>query len=144
MSGKKCNNIHIGKQNVECPALTVNGTKMKNSRQETYLGDIIHNSASNKPNIEKRKAKGYGIISEILAIVNEVPLGHWKIQAGLSLRQAMLINGILYNSEAWHGVAKKDIIPLEKVDEALLRGLLQAHSKIPLEALYMETKSIPI
>ena len=41
-------------------------------------------------------------------------------------------------------MAKKDIIPLEKVDEALLRGLLQAHSKIPLEALYMETKSIPI
>ena len=29
-------------------------------------------------------------------------------------------------------------------DEALLRGVLGAHPKIPLEALYLETKSIPI
>ena len=82
--------------------------------------------------------------SEILAIVNEVPLAHWKVEAGLNLRQAMLVNGTLFNSEAWHGVTKKDIILLEKVDEALLRGLLTAHSKVPLEALYLETKSIPL
>ena len=144
LSKKKCHNIHIGKQNMECPALVVHESKMENSSQETYLGDIVHQSGSIKPNIDKRKARGYGITSEVLAIVSEVPLAHWKIQAGLSLRQAMLVNGILYNSEAWHGLARKDIIPLEKVDEALLRGLLQAHSKIPLEALYLETKSIPI
>ena len=82
--------------------------------------------------------------SEILAIVNEVPLAHWKVEAGLNLRQAMLVNGTLFNSEAWHGVTKKDIILLEKVDEALLRGLLTAHSKVPLEALYLETKSVPL
>ena len=66
------------------------------------------------------------------------------MEAGLRLRQAMLINGILYNSEAWHNVNDKDVNILEKVDEALLRGLLQAHPKIPLEALYLETKCIPI
>ena len=117
---------------------------MKNSKQETYLGDIIHESGSIKPNIEKRKSKGYGITSNILAIVNEIPLAQWRAEAGLNLRQAMLVNGTLFNSEAWHGVTKKDIILLEKVDESLLRGLLQAHPKIPLEALFLETKSIPI
>ena len=66
------------------------------------------------------------------------------MEAGLRLRQAMLINGILFNTEAWHSVNVKDVIELEKVDETLLRGLLQAHPKIPLEALYLETKSIPI
>ena len=34
----------------------------------------------------------------------------------------MLINGILYNSEAWHGVSTADVAALERVDEALLRG----------------------
>ena len=144
LSKKKCHNIHIGKQNVKCPALKVHGNKMENSTQERYLGDIVHNSGTNKASIDKRKSRGYGITSEILAIVNEIPLAHLKIQAGLSLRQAMLANGILFNSEAWHGVTKKDIITLEKVDEALLRGLLQAHSKIPLEALFLETKSVPL
>ena len=56
----------------------------------------------------------------------------------------MLLNGILYNSEAWQGPDTKKIILLEKVDEALLRGILGAHPKIPLEALYLETRSIPI
>ena len=66
------------------------------------------------------------------------------MQAGLTLRQAMFVNGTLFNSEAWHNVEDKDILPLEKVDEALLRGLLQAHSKTPIEALYLETNSLPV
>ena len=68
---------------------------------------------------------------------------HWKSKAGLLLRQAMLVNGTLYNSEAWHNISNKDMIVMEKVDEALLRGLLSAHSKTPLEALYLETNSVP-
>ena len=91
-----------------------------------------------------KQAKGYGIINNILAIVNEVPLGQWKVDAGLRLRQAMLVNGVLFNSEAWHNVSMNDLILLEKVDEALLRGLVNGHAKIPLEALFLETSSIPI
>ena len=64
--------------------------------------------------------------------------------AGLRLRQAMFVNGILHNSEAWQGIKEKDLLVFEKADEALLRGILGAHPKIPLEALYLETKSIPI
>ena len=144
LSRNKSHNVHIGKQSKECPLLKVHENIMEQSSKETYLGDVIDKSGNVKPNIEGRKAKGYGIISNILAIVNEVPLGHWKIEAGLRLRQAMLVNGILFNSEAWHGISQKDIAPLEKVDEALLRGLLKAHSKIPIEALYLETGAIPI
>ena len=109
---------------------------MENSNQEKYLGDVIDKSGKAKYNIEKRKSKGFGIISNILAIINEIPLSQWKVMAGLRMRQAMLLNGILYNSEAWHGISEKDISVLEKVDEALLRGILSAHPKIPLEALF--------
>ena len=144
LSSKKCSNVHIGRGKLECHTLKVHGQVMKNSNQETYLGDLIDKSGKARTNIEKRKSKGYGIIANILAIINEIPLAHWKIEAGLKLRQAMLINGILYNSEAWQGIDEKDMILLEKVDEALLRGILTAHPKIPLEALYLETKSVPI
>ena len=60
---------------------------------------------------------------------------------GLKLRQAMLINGILFNSEVWH---VEHVKALEKVDEHLLRSLLQCHSKTPLEFLFLETGSVPI
>ena len=56
----------------------------------------------------------------------------------------MMLNGILFNSEAWHNVSQNDLTLLEKVDEALLQGLLNAHAKIPLEAMFLETSSIPI
>ena len=52
--------------------------------------------------IEERKNRGYGIVSEILAIIEEIPLGKYRMEIGLKLRQAMLLNGMLFNSEAWH------------------------------------------
>ena len=58
-----------------------------------------------------------------MAIINEIPLSHWKVEAGLKLRQAMLINGIMYNSQPWQGIQEKDISLLEKVDDSLFRGV---------------------
>ena len=144
LSKTKCHNIHIGNQQTECPRLKINGQQMNDSKAETYLGDTIENNTKQKANIEKRKSKGYGIVNDILAIVNEIPLSHWRIQAGLLLRQAMFVNGTLFNSEAWHSINNKDILVMERVDEALLRGLLVAHSKTPIEALYLETNSVPL
>ena len=144
LSKTKCHNIHIGNQKQECPTLLIDGVKMDNSKQEIYLGDVIDDSGKAKINIEKRKVKGLGAVNDILVITNEVPLAHWKIVAGLRLRQAMLINGIMHNSETWHDIDDKDIIPWEKVDEALLRGLVSAQAKTPIEALYLETNSLSI
>ena len=62
-----------------------------------------------KPTILSRISKGYGAISNILAITNEVPLAHWRIEAGLKLRQAMFLNGTLFNSEAWQGISPGEI-----------------------------------
>ena len=33
---------------------------------------------------------------------------------------------------------------MKRIDQTLLRGVLSAHPKIPTEALYLETKSLPI
>ena len=74
----------------------------------------------------------------------EIPLGSYKMEIGLRLRQAILLNGILFNSEAWHGVSEIEVKMLETVDEALIRGLVNGHSKTPLEFLYLEAGAIPI
>ena len=54
-----------------------------------------------------------------------------------------IVNGILYNSEAWHGITDVDIARIEKVDEHLLRKLLKSHSKTPIEFLHLETEQFP-
>ena len=62
-------------------------------------------------------------MAEILAILSEIPLGKYKMEIGLKLRQAMLINGLLFISEAWHDVNEAEMKSLESVDEHLLRSL---------------------
>ena len=144
LSDKKCSKIHIGRSKLKCHQLKVHEKQMKNSDQEKYLGDQICKDAKVKATIEDRVKKGYGIVSEINAILDEIPLGKYRVEMGLKLRQAMLVNGILFNSEAWQGIDKDDIKHLEKIDELLLRSLMGSHQKTPLEFLYLETGSLPI
>ena len=83
-------------------------------------------------------------MAEILAILEEIPLGQHKMEIGLELRQAMLLNGMLFNSEVWHSISENEIKMLEKVDEHLLRSLVKGHSKTPLEFLFLEAGATPI
>ena len=140
-SETKCHRIHLGKPNrnpSNCPELKVHTEVMKNSAKEKYLGDIISNKGTIKATIEERKAKGYATVAEILAILKDIPLGQHKLEIGLQLRQAMFLNGVLFNSEAWHDVSDDDLKALETIDEHLLRSLVDGHAKAPLEFLYLE------
>ena len=82
---------------------------MKDSNQEKYLGDLINSTGTIRSTIEQRKSKGFGIVNEIISILDEIPLGRYRLEIGLRLRQAMLVNGMLYNSEAWHSVSESEI-----------------------------------
>ena len=79
-----------------------------------------------------------------MSILEENPLGSHRMEIGLHLRQAMLLNGILYNSEVWHSLSEAEVNSLERVDEHLLRALVKAHSKTPVEFLYLESGAVPI
>ena len=136
LSKKKCHKIHIGKHHRECADLIVHGDIMSESKSEKYLGDIVHNSASIKPNLAQRLSRGWGKVSEILAIVKEAPLGHHRVMAGLILRKALLHNTMLLNSEAWHSFNLGQVKAIERIDEALIRGLVQGHSNIAIPALF--------
>ena len=52
-----------------------------------------------------------------------MPFGRYRVEADLKLRNAMFLNGILTNSEVWHGINDEDIGKLEEVDECLLRKI---------------------
>ena len=117
---------------------------MKEAKRETYLGDIVYQTGKLNATIDKRVSKSNGIKTEIVSIINEIPFGNHRVEVALKLREAMLLNGIPFNSKAWHGVTSAQIVKLEKVDEALLREILQAHRKTPTEFLYLETGTVPL
>ena len=78
---------------------------METTKCEKYL---TSQSGKNRENVKARRAKGFGLSSEILSVLEEVPLGRYRIEIGLKLRQAMFINGILYNSEAWENITEEE------------------------------------
>ena len=117
---------------------------MKEASEVKYLGDILNSHGNPKATISERINRGYAICGQIFALLRDIPLGSLRVQIGLELRKAWLVNGIIFNSEVWHSVTDSDIAPFVEIDKYLLKGLLTAHAKTPLEHIYLETAALPI
>ena len=141
---KKCHKMHIGQKTTLCTDMRVhnkNGAKVLNDK---YVGDIISSDGSNSDKVKERCDKGFGIINDIISILEELPLGPFHIPTGLKLREAMLLNGLIFNSESWHNLTEDEIKKLSLIDEQLLRKILKAPAKTCKEALFLETGCQPI
>ena len=49
-------------------------------------------------------------MAEFSSIIKEIPFGKYRLEVAMKIREAMLIYGILYNNDAWHGFTDKQII----------------------------------
>ena len=113
----KCARVHISKSKCgDCPELLVNGKPIKESHSEKYLGDFVTTSANAATTLQDRKRKGYGILGEMKAILEDIPLGNKRLETGLTLREAWFLNGTLYNSEVWGAYNKSDLNDLDILD----------------------------
>ena len=112
--------------------------------EDTYLGDVVRVDGKNSSNIQNRVAKGLGIISKIMNILETVSFGKSYFKIALSLREAHFLNGILSNSDVWYGVTKIEVEEIESVDRLLLRRILSVPESTCTEALYLETGCVNI
>ena len=141
---KKCHQIHAGENNIFCPTLNVHENVMEKVNSDKYLGDVISSDCKNNMNIDKKVAKGMGIVAQIMALLSEVSLGSHYHEIDLILRESLFINGIFTNLEVSYGLTKQQIERMEEVDKILLRKILKAHSKTPIESLFLETGTLPL
>jgi hypothetical protein len=144
LSKTKCSKIHIGKKCNTCPELKVKDAPIRQSLQEKYFGDVISSEGTLDATIKQRKAKAYSYLAEIRALLSDMPFGKRRLQIGLMLRDAMFVNGVLCNSEAWHNIRKKHIKELETVDHAVMRHIIGAQAKVPIEFLYLESGTMQL
>ena len=121
----KCEKLHIGKRYVNaniCADFEVDvwqdkimqkeeGSKylvdryigknnMKTVQFKKYLGQIIQSDGRNEKNVKDKTDKAFGNVSRIKNALTERPYGKHTFKAALIMRQAMLLGGLLSNSEA--------------------------------------------
>ena len=111
---------------------------MSEVKSDTYLGDVISADGRNTENIKSRVSKGLGIVSQIMNLMDIVNFGEHYFEIGMLLRESMLINGILTNSEVWYNLLKSEIKELEDIDKLLLRRMLNVPESTPGEAYHIE------
>ena len=142
LSKEKSVVLHFGKESkcdLPCPSLKVHKESMKKEETTKYLGNILSTKGGLDATVEDRRNKGWGKISTIMGILSEVDMGVNQLEAGLLLREAILISGMLFSAEAWSGLTEKQLTRMEVVDSALLVRLADGHSKCPSEFNHMET-----
>ena len=119
----KCKKIHIGKycEDFKCQNLMVDSWEevevkndetgitqiedtfvgeelMEEKDDEKYLGDVISNDGRNLKNIKARIAKGKGIVSKIMTILEGIPFGNHYFEVAIMLRNSLLVSSMLCNS----------------------------------------------
>ena len=146
LSTSKCSKIHIGykKTQENCPDLKIKNVSIKCSEKEKYLGDYISKRGNSKETIKERNLRGDSILSNMRAILQDIPLGNRRTQSGLIFRQAWFINSCFFNSEIWTGVNDNDMKYLTTIDHKILRLITGAQAKVPSEMLFLETSQLPI
>ena len=128
---KKCASMHVGKKKALCKELQINGSSMKSSCKEQYLGSTISSDGKNSQNILDRHNKGLGIVNQIMGLLKEVNFGHFYFEMALLFRNSMLINGMLCSIEAVYGLKNTEIEQLELCDKYLFRKMFLSERKNP-------------
>ena len=70
---------------------------MSMAESQIYLGNVFDQTGTILPTIMDRKNRGIGIISKIMTILQQIPLGKHRIEIGLQLRESYLLNYILFS-----------------------------------------------
>ena len=152
----KCKKLHVGHSQVDykCQDLIVENwdeVEMKNDvtgelemkdvqvgdhlmeekEEEKYLGDVISTDGRNIKNIKARIAKGKGIVSKILTMLDGIPFGKHYFEVGILLRDSLLVSSMLFNADAWYNLTSTELDLLETIDVSFyLSGVSPPQSSV--------------
>ena len=144
LSGKKCSIIVINAKNKTTPKLKIGGKCIKREKSAKYLGDILNEKGNNDDLVEDRIKKGNGSTVNIFSTIQDVTLGSFTIETTLLLYNSIYLASLLYNSQSWSCLKRKDINKLQGNQLSFLKRLLHSPKCTPTSILLGETGILPI
>ena len=136
----KCQYVHIGSD--ECSSrYSVDNKLLLETDKAKYLADMISNDSDVLFKSRLDLAMGYA--TQCLAILTEISLGHGFYSTAKLLHQSIFLSGSMTNVETWPQFTDSRVCAFERVQQYFIRRVFQAHSKTPIECLYLELGVIP-
>ena len=104
----------------------------------------MQSDGKNELNIKSRTDKAFGNVEKIKNTLIERPYGKYSFKAALLMREALLIGGLLSNSESWTNITESNILKLTQPDTMLHRALLSTTGNPSRVFMCLELGVIPV
>ena len=145
-SGTKCFSMVMnGKNKAEPTTLQIDDEKVVlPATLLAYLGDIFNSKGNNDGLIADRKKRGIKAMVTISALMAEVNLGIYRISTFLLLYWSLFLSTILFNSQTWSNLRKKDINTLTTLQLKFLKRIVGVSSSTSNSFIFLELGVLPI
>ena len=143
--GRKCKSLVTNKKKKDpLPELFVGDEAIENATFIEYLGDIFNQKGDNSDMIKDRVKRGVAAIVSIDAILSDLQLGTFTVSVYLLLYHSLFLSAVLFNSQAWSNLSKKDIDDLQKCQLKMLKKILGVARSTSNAYTFLELGVLPI
>ena len=144
-STKKCKSLLANRRkNDALPNLMIGDEMLENATLIAYLGDIFNIKGDNIDLIKDRVKRGTTAMISIESMMADLQLGIHTVSVHLLLYQALFLSTVLFNSQAWSNLTKKDMENLRTVQLKLLKKIIGAPRSTSNAFTYLELGVVPI
>ena len=125
------------------PLITIGSTKLQQSSEYKYLGDILTPDGKPTLTIKSRRNRITGLTAELNAIIETLHQTHLNIDAIMQYHNGIILPTLLINSETWE-LSKQHLASLETIQNITLKRLLRMPSSTPTIGLRNELNILSV
>ena len=127
------------------PALKIDDENIVKAAEEiVYLGDVFNMLGNNDGLIADRIKRGTKAMITIMSLMAETEVGIHHVPIMLLLYRSLFLSTMLFNSQTWSNLRKKDINSLRTLQLKFLKRILGVGSSTANAFTYLELGVLPI
>ena len=93
---------------------------------------------------DNRTKRAVGTTTDLTSLCKEVKSGKKQLSNMILLYFSVFLPRLIYSSETWSYLSKKDLLTLLNAQLCFLRRVLEAPKSTPVAAVYLEIGVLPI
>ena len=141
----KCKSLVTNKKKKDpLPELMIGEDMIENVSIIEYLGDVFNSKGDNTDLVKDRIKRGTAAMISIEAIMADLQLGTHTVSVYLLLYHSLFLSTMLFNSQAWSNLTKKDIENLQTCQLKILKKILGGARSTSNAFTFLELGVLPI